>query len=733
MRIFKIVLFLSLILVIQAPIPPASAATYVVPIDYPDLHTAINNVLPGDRIYVDVDQNINTPILISGKSYIDIIFRYGSRVVTQPGFMGTEIIRITTSNNISIYSLDIQYRNTVFNVMISGVMLDRSSNITIDGIVFNVDPAVPAGTFYRVVWINDLSKNISVYNIEMVNQIIPSPQVVGVLISYPTLSQNSKIRIYNVTMENIQLVPPGSGLIAGVFGNIVWYSSLEFEARNISISGSVAGRLMGVSIGGNSVLDYSEVVISDIYGSNLVGDAYLVTLNWMRFTSYVNRTNVTVRDIYGYNWQLSRGGVGVWIYFNHFRLTDIDVENVDIKNVQGPSIGIVLNMGSPVISPGAPYIPPDGRSKLYLNVSRIDIANLRSSSMSVGLYITLFGSTPRVQDSSVYLWNVNVSNTSTGMLLHMWFVERYRFWAEYYRYNNRTGLGLQLVTRNMLTDMHPVSTPSSLADLRLSEDLYFAYSILWRIQVLSGSSHGITLFESVVDELNSQIVGPISVRSVWTLETFVYSSITSLPIPGIYVEYLYPAPSQYSFGYTDSSGRYAYIMDYYMTNPPVVQVGLIQVAVSSGYYSASVMLPTYISVKEGIPLTESHYTLPAWFGEVVFTLPLVSLKAMGFSHDMGTTYLFIAGTVGWYAGYYSYTPDELWSGGLSIPSANNTWAKSPFRNYQLRGLRVSWTGTVVQIRGEIFYDGYWQPVTIYIDPERRVVWSPGPVDFRGWF
>ncbi len=746
LKLTKLILLLVPLLVIGVETGYSAAQSVIVPIDYPDLQTAINNVLPGTSIYVDTDLTINSPITIIGKNGLSIVFRHGSKLIADSGFVGQEIVLVEGSSNIILSSFTMSFEGSSALPVLDFLRIKSSNNVEVKNLTLAVNTNVHP-TILRFIRIDEGSLNITVTNVTGVDMSLTSLGVVGVFANIQFMS-NGYITINNLLFEDIALASPSS--FEGVRIELMQVNSLNIKVSNMAVNRVYSTWVQGINSTyfrqvGDIETSYANITLTNIVGSG--GGISFRGLVLNRFTApIIHDSIVTIQNIVISSWmEPNTPGPymfdGVIIEAPYFNNLTIKVDGVVINDVNSPDIfglytisadGIHINVGYILLEAfGLPTYD------IKIDIDRVSISRLYSW-QTIGIlseFNGFFTSRVRYTINNVNITNIGIydfGSIGIGMALTANSLYDYRVWVENFFFNDREGIGANIWLLRA-DDLHPIDTPKDLNELRQSEDLYFAYSMLWRIIMFSSWPNFITLFETVVDELNSFIGGLMRVRNVWTLETFVYSSITMLPIQGIYVEYLYPTPGQYSFGYTDPAGRYSFIMDYYMTNPPIVQVGLIQVAVSSGYYSSSVMLPNYISVAEGLPLPESYYTLPAWFGEVVFMIPLVSLSAMGFSHDMGTTYLFITGTIGWFAGYYSYTPDELWNGDLVTPRINNTWVKSPFRNYQLRGLRVSWTGSVIQVLGEIFYDGYWQPVTIYIDPERRIVWSPGPVDFRGWF
>ena len=85
-------------------------------------------------------------------------------------------------------------------------------------------------------------------------------------------------------------------------------------------------------------------------------------------------------------------------------------------------------------------------------------------------------------------------------------------------------------------------------------------------------------------------------------------------------------------------------------------------------------------------------------------------------------------------GYYSFTPDEqnklenqVKISGLNRDSQTETGLYTfPIMVYQqIRG------GGYILIQAKIYFEGKWQPTTFMINLNNNLIFSRGPVDFRG--
>jgi len=293
------------------------------------------------------------------------------------------------------------------------------------------------------------------------------------------------------------------------------------------------------------------------------------------------------------------------------------------------------------------------------------------------------GSYTGKSDAAIYMttknkpWNyyllevldTNVTGYGRGILFNYELLNRFNVTAYRYFYNEPSGTGLY------------ISTPAF-----KSGYLRMNYSLLYRIYIATERDYPAYLHETVYDEANSVLKGPITTGS------------------------------------TDPTGRYTHQFIYRVGrsenfNPGYPFVNTVRVY--ADYFGVSGQT-THLSYF-GDTLTS-----PSWYRWIEFLLPALAMKVLGFSHDMGTTYLVIRGLTGAFIGFYSYTPDEI----VNPPSLQRPGGG--FKQYPLRISQVSPMGIYIRIDAEILYEGHWQPTTIYINRISGIVWSPGPVDFRGW-
>ncbi len=313
--------------------------------------------------------------------------------------------------------------------------------------------------------------------------------------------------------------------------------------------------------------------------------------------------------------------------------------------------------------------------------------------------------------------NTNASGYARGVSVDVYAFrfEALSIYAEKFFFNNPSGYGLYLnITSEGLFSFRP-------ADIEASFSLL--YGVFADMRVLRYLQE-ITLYETVYDEVSSRILDRrIFINATWTLETIVLSSLTGQPIPFVNTMYKWDAGSV--TGATDNMGSYRYTFNYlygpnYDYDWTYTFVDRIIDIVWTGQFMDSTTHPAYFL---------DSLTSPSWFRQIYFTFPLLAMTAIGFSHDMGTTYLAIFGGTGGFVGLYSYSPVDNPS---HLPVEAYQGVVKGFAKYDLLIKKVRVGSVYTVIEAEIFYEGYWQPTVIIINKINGLVWSPGPVDFRGW-
>jgi len=333
-----------------------------------------------------------------------------------------------------------------------------------------------------------------------------------------------------------------------------------------------------------------------------------------------------------------------------------------------------------------------------------------------------------LNDLFIYFRNVSISKYQKGLSFYLNYIGRKNIWIEYFDFRERGGIALDISMVGSLADLSPasISSISSISDMRVNEDFYIAYSIVWNMFFsykyfgLGDPAESIGIYESVYDEYTLSYIG-MEIYSIWTLETLVLSSNLKLPVGNVYVEYIV-RPFDYGYGYTNVFGvfryRFSYIYGISTFNYTRYFIDNIFVRARTNPATADTWYVPYIN---------DTYTMPYWFGRIILYLDTLSFMAVGFSHKTGTLVLIINGYSGAIYSYYSYTPDEL-----DLLNQKNQYRLPMdwFTKYDIKVYRYVEGGAYLIIYTDIFFQGKWQPMTLVVNLVSRLVYSIGPVDLR---
>jgi len=342
---------------------------------------------------------------------------------------------------------------------------------------------------------------------------------------------------------------------------------------------------------------------------------------------------------------------------------------------------------------------------------------------------------PYLNPLNIFIDGMNITGYAIGVLFEGFILEETDITLKKVFIENRSSIGLNItlakglqkpVNPSLQTIIGSISSlpPSYRIDVLDSiEDILVAYSIIWNAYLSSPSGLGISFLEVVVDETANYVSDKTTyINMIWTLKTRALSSVTSNGISNVHV--MYGRGYQILDGYTDATGIF---MDtfYYLYGP------IQNFSSSNTFIGPLEVLGNYLSHSayvRYVPYFNDTLTIPYWYGEVILYFPVFTGLVYGFSHDMGTTMLYIYGDGGMYVGLYSYKPGE------NLPNPL-TYRQGRFKGYNIYPLRIVEQinlGTYLRIEALVQYEGYWQPTTIYIFPAYGIVYSSGPIDFRGW-
>jgi len=682
------------------PQPTQASDVYEVPFDYPDIQTAISLVPPGSTILVYTDQFINTPISIVSKNILNIIF-INSKIYVSAGYSFTEIIDIDDSTGIRLYNVEVVINNPAMG-WLSVVSIDSSNNTLLS--VFKLAQAGPINSNLLVVYIIGASRNLSIVGMTIDNMLLNGYLEVVRPIG---LQPNNMLVLKNIVVNNVTSLTSRIYGLAISFQNIIENSIVLDNVifNNIYAGGGAAFLL---EIGGFWSVENTSVEIRNISYNDVTAIFWPEAINIWSIFGVWNNSNLTIENVEIKRIKpLSGGYVGIWINLGNYQNARVVISDVNIIDARPGTLfgnGLAVNFGWDF-----GYVV---RENAVLNLRNVYIDRA-----TVGVILKT-GNILGVNNKDVYanISDIYVKNVDTGFLLELWRLVNYKIWINNYTMANRTpSTGLIVTGGGISTDMHPGPDERSLEDIISSEDLLISYSLIWSMDLdVSGPQTNMTIYESVVDEFNSVYDNDLLVRQIWTLNTIVLSSYTHYPVVGAVVDVKYPSPTLYDSGYSRLDG-YPSVMDYYLLSS---QADDISVEARLFGRSASTSLPSYLTLTYGEPFPYNIYSFPSWYGDVILMLDVLSLEAIGFSHDGGLTILTLYGKRGGFEVYFSDNPMDR--------------SQTPYVYYPLWVKKVYQGSVYTVVKADILYLGQLQESVIYIYWKKNVIWSPGPIDFRGW-
>ncbi len=705
-----LIMLVILTMLLAIPSTHSYPSAYSVPIDYPDLQTAVDSVPPGSTIYVDADLVINNPVSINGKSGLTIIFRSGSTLETSASYSSREMLIIVDSRDISILN-----HRPIYSVAaplgIEYITIENSIGITVRSFQpIYTGPAPPQSVFG--IGIYGGSDEIWIYD-TVFTDFNSEGHVVGVYSDATT--DGFDLTVDGFIMTDIYSRFSSVELFLDAFTRMNGWN-LIFRDLYINNLYSAAASSFGIHVFLYDRIVNSRIEVSGLTALNMYGRAYAEPINiwsfrglWQDSVFYMEDFSIDQIDsgFWGYS--------TIWLNIANFQGGTLEVRDGTIRNFPraesgAPSFGVGINLGMPFTST---YLSRDSMQVIVEDIT------MENGIQGVGILGGGLGTEPS-NNVDVQITNITTSQMERGVVIIQGYIQNYRFGIEELIHMDRDpSVGLYVFMVDVLTDVSPSTRPENIDELRDAEDLYIAYSIAWSVEAsIDGPlpTYGVTAYETVVDELNSIFNPKATLRSIYTLETEVVSSVTGYPLSGAYVEYQYPSPLLYASGHTSPQGLYSEVMDYIL---PPSQVDTILIEAHQFDTSASTDIPSYITTRYGDPHPFNVYSLPSWYGRVVLMLPILSLKSLGFSHDTGTTMLILSGDRGSFMEYYSRDPTYI--------------QHQPYKTYNFKVLNYRDAGVYVVVNVILDYQGEQHPTVIYIYKPARIVYSPGPIDFRGWY
>ncbi len=692
-HVFIVVLLLMVLIIMN--LPYARAQTVYVPDDYPSLSDALISVPDNSVIILKKIETVNSPINILYKRNVTVI---GGGIKTQTDYQFPTILFLMGSK-VKLVNFSIEgklfptpFASDIYLSAIHAVQSDLdliNTSIKLNNLTYSL-------TWYRTVGLIITSSDVSMRNVNITGDI-------GLLL------RDAEISFRRVIQGPVNLKSEGLNIEASLTGISMGFSipNNTVYIKNYKIK---YNEYIGVSLFSIPGIDPRDMPLPGtntiiFEGGSIIGKPTFSSTGIVGFVA--RSTSIIFRDlridgaIDGVSFRMGiragRGGIPMGFDIL-FRFEDVRMNVLENGFFFGEEGQLLSN-----------------NSLIFSNVTITPLSNTGKDAFTFVFdrYHPLYVGYKQV---FLYLENISIYNFTRGFVGRIYYSGEKNIWVENFFFNNRFGYGLDLEVFESISDRSPTNPESiaSLNDLKVEEDLYFAYSILWNFRLeyttqgLGQPSESIVLFETVYDEFNSVSAG-FTVYSIWTLETIVYSEAFRFPLTKVQVEYDV-SPFEYSIGYTDPSGSYRYRFVYEYSES-LIFIDYIYVEASLGEKVASTWY---------IPYINDTYTMPSWFGNIVLYLDVTAFRALGFSHKTGTSILIINGYTGYLDGFYSLKPNDI-----NLNDGNG------YTSYPIRVFKVIYTPAYLIIYSEILFNGYWQPYTIMVNLKTNIVYSTGPIDFRG--
>jgi len=236
-------------------------------------------------------------------------------------------------------------------------------------------------------------------------------------------------------------------------------------------------------------------------------------------------------------------------------------------------------------------------------------------------------------------------------------------------------------------------------------DASIEYSLLNAFSILGNAS--LLLNETVYNEIYSKANGDYYIRSVWTLDTQVLSSLTDSPVSNVRIDY-FDGNSYIGSAVTGSDGH-SYITFQYIYDPNNPFIDDLNLAISTSYFSGRW---SYMN-NFGLLIT-----LPSWYDYLILRIPLLAIKGVGHIYNRPMA-IALYGDSGYIYQYVSVA-DLL----NSILYGNS----KPIKMIKLKILEVYSQGIYIVVKVLIqHYEPMGYTVQwIYINLKSRTIYSPGP-------
>ncbi len=681
-------LILSLLMVLSGlaifPIHVSEAAVCNVPSGVPDLSTAI--ALGCTNIVFDGNVVDNNNVVQTGAA-----IGFSQIVIEGNGYTLSVSAPQPYINLIDVPSLNISNLNiTVTSPNNDFLLLDNTSlSIENTSILFQT-----TGTM------------INMFGNSRANLTVISSNFTNTLGLGTLFASNLFDLVKNVELENVSISGFQSSILMYISGDI-WINRLYSDSiTDFTIFSPGISRIMV----NNSLYDLDSPLLEVGLGLRMVTGSFNTFIRNVTVVGQISlgiairivttgEVNVSIEDV---SIQQASLNQGIGIDISRFRSTVIAEDiNVEISDVTVKDTDYGVTTWSVITWP----VPLGPHESVYVNISDFTIEAstvgiLTTSSPNGDLYLYVedgyidadgYAIIPvSANYAATYVYNVNTSSNLGGIWVVTWsFPEAESYLYTEWWFDDRASPSYSLQISEFPFFDGVVSTRFNVS-----------FSLIETFDVVAGDG---ILFETVYTPFGS--VGQPD--SIWTLNIQVLSSITGLPVSGIAIDF-WESGSYLTTSYTGGDGN-SYTTFSYEVDPSNPFIQNLVFSISTTYFSGS------WSYLGDFGYT---YTLPSWYGKIILRIPLLAIRAYGYS-DHIPALLSIYGDRGSI---------------LLFPDASSLvkymfGEESPFILLNLKVLDAQFMG-LYSVVDAVVYGPRIQPtpVRLYIYPEMGVIRANGPID-----
>ncbi len=469
-------------------------------------------------------------------------------------------------------------------------------------------------------------------------------------------SLDTSLKMSNILIEDIS---QGAGTSITAINNL---GNVSYILNNITIRDSGGSGIKGAvsgSTGDNWIL--KEIYIENVSKATIL-DSALSLLVLGPINTSITYEDIVIRDA---------DKMGIMIYGSYPNGLDIAFDNITIINTGFIGFGHYLTNAT--------------GERIVVNNMRI----MNSTGLGFGV-LGVNGTDNQFQVTNLYIENVF---DDQGAFPFVPFSNLGGVYIGPLAYN------MTFIGRNIWITGNIVNTHMFINNSIFSENITISDSYIPGLKMINSTASFIdTYFDERNAELNNSIL-----YVTWTLEVYLESNITNLPVAGASIT-LYNNSILMSSDSTNDNGITKLSLSYAINDTIRWIPGSIFEIIKDGEnYTAYYILNT---------------TLPSWYGIYNITIPIETflIKAYGYSND-GLIGITVSNEEGVLIRIY---PLDL----LNPFSPRN-------RHYDIKVLEIKFYGRYIQIdilmNFETRTGDNWLPAKIFIDTEDRIIYIFGPI------